>query len=207
MRDQRSAVSGRFLLFARLPRALSLLLLLCLTPACGYHFSGISTLPQGVQKVSFAEVENQTLEVGVEKELQWALEREFRNHSRITVADNAEGIINVTLHRLDLRPLSFDSKDEVLEYQLMLQFDVSLTHRDTGQRLWQANNIQVVEDYSAIPQVVVTTSPKFLQETLDPRDLPGLTDVQFSETQRRLATARLFKTAAREVYFRLGESF
>ena len=147
------------------------------------------------------------LEVGVEKELQWALETEFRNHSGIAVADNAEGIINVTLHRLDLRPLSFDNKDEVLEYQLMLQFDVSLTHRDTGQTLWQANNIQVVEDYNAIPQVVVTTSPQFLQGTLNPRDLPGLTDIQFSETQRRLATARLFQTAAREVYFRLGENF
>lgn len=207
MSEQRAAIGGQFPVFARLPRALSGLLLFCLVPACGYHFSGISTLPQGVQRVSFAEVENQTFEVGVEKELQWALEREFRNHSGIAVADNAEGIINVTLHRLDLRPLSFDRKDQVLEYQLVLQFDASLTHRDTGQTLWQANNIQVVEDYSAIPQVVVTTSPKFLQGTLNPGDLPGLTDVQFSETQRRLATARLFKTAAREVYFHLGENF
>ncbi len=157
--------------------------------------------------MSFAEVDNQTLEVGVEKELQWALEREFRNHSGIAVAENAEGIINVTLHRLDLRPLSFDSKDQVLEYELMLQFDIKLTHRDTGQTLWQTSNIQVVEDYGAIPQVVVTTSPKFLQGTLNPGDLPGLTDIQFSETQRRLATARLFETAAREVYFRLGENF
>jgi len=193
---------------AHLARALwLLLLLLCLSSACGYHFSGLSTLPQGVQKVSFAEVENQTLEVGVEKELQWALEREFRNHTGIAVADNAEGIVNVTLHRLDLRPISFDNKDEVLEYELVLQFDASLTHRDTGQTLWQANNIQVIEDYAAIPQAVVTTSPKFLQGTLNPQDLPGLTDIQFSETQRRLATARLFKTAAREVYFRLGENF
>jgi outer membrane lipopolysaccharide assembly protein LptE/RlpB len=207
MSDQQSATSGQFLEFARLPRALFVLLLLFLIPACGYHFSGADNLPQGIKRVSFAEVENQTLEVGIEKELQWALEREFRNHSGIPVAENAEGIINVTLHRLDLRPLSFDNKDEVLEYQLMLQFDISLTHRDTGQTLWQANNIQVIEDYAAIPQVVVTTSPKFLQGTLNPGDLPGLTDIQFSETERRLATARLFETAAREVYFRLGENF
>ena len=207
MSPQPSTLSPQLLVVAHLARALWLLLLLCLSSACGYHFSGLSTLPQGVQKVSFAEVENQTLEVGVEKELQWALEREFRNHTGIAVADNAEGIVNVTLHRLDLRPISFDNKDEVLEYELVLQFDASLTHRDTGQTLWQANNIQVIEDYAAIPQAVVTTSPKFLQGTLNPQDLPGLTDIQFSETQRRLATARLFKTAAREVYFRLGENF
>jgi len=200
---QRSTAGSQPSVFARL-RAV---LLLCLIPACGYHFSGMHNLPPGIQTVSFSPVDNQTLEVGAEKELQWALEREFRNHSGVTVAENGDGIINVTLRRLDLRPLSFDSKDVVLEYQLMMQFDVSLTQRDTGQTLWQAPNVQVVEDYSAIPQVTVTTSPQFLQGTLDPKDLPGLTDVQFSETQRSLATARLFETAAREVYFRLGENF
>jgi hypothetical protein len=157
--------------------------------------------------VSFAECENETLEVGVEKGLQWALEREFRTRGGILVAEDGEGVVNVTLRRLDLRPLSFDQKDQVLEYEAALVFDVSLTHRDTGQTLWQANNLRVTEDYSAVPQVVVTTSPKFLQGTLNPEDLSGLTDIQFSETQRSLAVERLFAVAAREVYLRLGENF
>ncbi|MBI3301762.1 MAG: hypothetical protein HYZ72_06755 [Deltaproteobacteria bacterium] len=178
-----------------------------LSSSCGYHLAGARALPQGIQRVSFAEFDNETLEVGAEKELQWALEREFRNHGGITVAENAEGIVNVTLHRLDLRPLSFDRKDEVLEYEVAVVFDVSLTHRDTGQVLWQANGLRVTEDYSAIPQVVVTTSPKFLQGTLNPENLRGFTDIQFSETQRGLAVKRLFTAAAREVYFRLGENF
>jgi outer membrane lipopolysaccharide assembly protein LptE/RlpB len=207
MSYQLSAISSQPFAQGFLPRALLLLLFACLTVSCGYHFSGAVSLPQGIQRVSFAEFENETLEVGVEKELQWALEREFRNRGGVTVAENGEGIVNATLHRLDLRPLSFDRKDQVLEYELMLVFDVNLTHRDTGQVLWQASNIQVVEDYSAIPQVVVTSSPEFWLGSLNPEDLPGLTDVQFSETQRRLATARLFETAAREVYFRLGENF
>ena len=113
----------------------------------------------------------------------------------------------MTLQQLDLHPLSFDNKDQVLEYELVMQFGVRLTHRDTGQTLWHADNILVTEDYAAIPQVVVTTSPKFLQGTLNSGDLSGLTDIQFSETQRHLATKRLFETAAREVYFRLGENF
>lgn len=174
---------------------------------CGYHFSGAKNLPQGIQRVSFAEFNNDTLSVGAERELQWALEREFRIHGGITIVENGEGIITGTLHQLDLRPLSFDNKDQVLEYQLVMVFDVNLTQRDTGQVLWRADNIQVVEDYSATPQVEVTTSPKFLQGTLNPGDLEGFTDIQFSETQRQLATIRLLKTAAREVYFRLGEDF
>jgi outer membrane lipopolysaccharide assembly protein LptE/RlpB len=192
--------------FRRL-RIFSLLLLACLPSACGYHFSGAQLLPQGIQRVSFAEFTNETLEVGVEKELQWALEREFRSRGGVTVADDGEGVVNVTLRQLDLRPFSLDRRDQVLEYEIAMVFDVNLVHRESGQVLWQANNLRVTEDYSAIPQVVVTTSPEFLRGNLNPEDLGGLTDIQFSEAQRRLAVERLFATAAREVYFRLGENF
>jgi outer membrane lipopolysaccharide assembly protein LptE/RlpB len=190
-----------------LPFALCLLPFALLSSGCGYHLATGGALPQGIQSVSFAEFNNDTLEVGAEKEFQWALEREFRNHGGIVVAENGEGIVSATLHRLDLRPLSFDQKDQVLEYEVAMVFDVSLTHRDTGQVLWQANNLQMTQDYSAIPQVVVTASPEFWQGTLNPEDLSGLTDIQFSETQRRQAVKRLFAAAAREVYFRLGENF
>ena len=189
------------------------LLAFCLLPfallfvGCGYQFSGTGSLPQGIQRVKFAEIENETLEVGTEKELQWALEREFHNHGGITVAEEGEGVLNVTMRQIDLRPLSVDSKDQVLEYQVVLLLDANLTHRDTGQILWQANNLRVTTNYSAVPQVVVTTSPEFLQGTLNPEDLPGLTDIQFSESQRRLAVERLFADAAREVYFRMRENF
>ena len=134
-------------------------------------------------------------------------EREFRNHGGITIAKQGEGIVNVTPNTIHFRPLAFDRRDQVLEYEAALAFDISLTHRDTGDVLWQENNIRIAEDYSAIPQVVVTTSPEFLQGRLDPKDLPGLTDIQFAETQRRLALERLFKEAAREAYFRIGENF
>ena len=175
--------------------------------ACGYQFSGTTSLPQGIQSVSFADFGNYTLEAGVEKELQWAIEREFRTHGNIQVTEAGEGMVHVTLQRLNLRPYSFDRRAQVLEYELALVLNIQLTHRASGQVVWQADNLQVTEYYSAIPQVMVTTSPEFLQGTLDPEDLPGLTDTQFSETQRRLAVERLFATAAREVYFRLGENF
>jgi outer membrane lipopolysaccharide assembly protein LptE/RlpB len=174
---------------------------------CGYHFSGGGTLPQGVQKITLAEIDNETLEVGTEKQLQWALEEEFRKRGSSIVDEGGEGILNVTMRQLDLRPLSFDSRDQVLEYQLILLLDVQLTHRETGKLLWQANNMRVATDYEAIPQVVVTTSPQFLEGHLNAEDLPGLTDIQFSETQRRAAVEHLFTAAAREVYLRLSEDF
>ena len=179
----------------------------CLWSGCGYHFAGVASLPQGIQSVSFAEFSNYTLEAGVEKELQWAIEREFRTYRNIRVTDTGEGVVSAQLQRLDLRPFSFDRRDQVLEYELVLALDIQLTDRASGKVVWQANNLRVTEYYSAIPQVLVTTSPEFQQGTLDPGDLPGLTDVQFSETQRSLAVGRLFAAAAREVYFRLGDNF
>jgi outer membrane lipopolysaccharide assembly protein LptE/RlpB len=189
-----------FLVFCLLPFAL-------FASSCGYHLAGAGNLPQGIQRVSFAEFENETLEVGVEKEFQWALEREFRNHGGLTIAEDGEGIVSVTLRRLDQRPLSFDKKDQVLEYEVAMTFDVNLTHRESGQTVWQANGLRVSYDYSAIPPVVVTTSPEFLRGTLNSEDLRGLTDIQFSEAQHRIALERLFASAAREVYFRLGDNF
>lgn len=190
-----------------LPFAFCLLLFALFSSSCGYHLAGAGNLPQGVQRVSFAEFENETLEVGAEKEFQWALEREFRNHGGITITEDGEGFLSVNLRSLDLRPLSFDRRDQVLEYEVAMTFDVQLTHRESGQMLWQANGLRVAYDYSAIPQVVVTTSPEFLRGTLNSEDLRGLTDIQFSETQRRIALERLFASAAREVYFRLGDNF
>ncbi|MBI3246964.1 MAG: hypothetical protein HYZ50_10725 [Deltaproteobacteria bacterium] len=154
-----------------------------------------------------AEIDNETLASGAEKEFQWAIEREFRNHGSITVADDGEGVLNIVLHRLDLRPLSFDSRDQVLEYEVSVVFDARLTARDSGQILWHANGMRVTSDYSAIPQVTVTSSPEFQRGTLNPEDLGGFTDIQFSETQRRAATSHLFSIAAREVYSRLGDDF
>jgi hypothetical protein len=55
--------------------------------------------------------------------------------------------------------------------------------------------------------VVVPSSPEFQQGTLNPEDLRGLTDIQFSETQKQTAMERLFTAAAREVVVRLSENF
>ena len=79
-----------------------------LSVGCGYQFSGGGTLPQGVQKISLAEIDNQTLEVGTEKQLQWALEQEFRKRGDAIVDEGGEGVLNVTMRQIDLSPLSFD---------------------------------------------------------------------------------------------------
>ena len=185
----------------------SLLGVKALLVGCGYRIAGVPSLPQGITTISFAEFENHTLEPGIEKELQWAFEREFRTYGGLQVSNHGEGIVRVSLNDIYFRARTFDRRDQVLEYEAALAFDMQLTDRDSGKVLWQAENIRVVEDSSSVPQVAVTTSPDFLQGTLDPQDLSGFTDIQFSETQRRISMERLVREAAQEAYFRLGENF
>ncbi len=185
----------------------SLLGLKALAVGCGYRVAGLPSLPQGVTTISFAEFENHTPEAGIEKELQWAFEREFRTYGGLEVSDRGEGILRVSLNDISFRARTFDRRDQVLEYEAALVFDIQLTHRDSGEVLWQADNIRVVEDSSSVPQVAVTTSPDFLQGALDPQDLPGFTDIQFSEAQRQISLERLVREAAQTAYFRLGENF
>lgn len=175
--------------------------------ACGYRFAGRTTLPEGIRSVGFAAFANHTPETGREKELQWAFEREFRTRGGIRVSEAGRGVVSATLRLLESRPASRDRRSQALEHELVLELDVRLTERGSDKVLWQANGIRVTEYYSAVPQVLVTTSPEFLQGRLDAGDIAGFTDVQFSETQRRLARERLFAAAAREVVLRLGDDF
>ena len=178
-----------------------------LSSACGYRFAGRTTLPEGIRSVGFAAFANHTPETGREKELQWAFEREFHTRGGIRVSEAGRGIVSATLRLLESRPASRDRRSQALEHELVLELDVRLTERGSDKVLWQANGIRVTEYYSAVPQVLVTTSPEFLQGRLDAGDIAGFTDIQFSETQRRLARERLFAAAAREVVLRLGDDF
>ena len=199
MKQQKNGFIGGVLLL--------LLAVMLIGQSCGYHFPGTAELPGGIKSVSFGDFANYTLRPGIEKELEWAIEDEFRTRGLVRVTDVGDGVVSVALNELDVSPRSFDRRDQVLEYQLTLLLAVQLRERSTDKILWQASNLRITQYYSAIPQVLVTTSPQFLKGTLDPSDLPDLTDVQFSETQRTQALARLFAAAAREIYFRLGDNF
>ncbi len=176
-----------------------LLLFAFLSSSCGYHFASYGKLPENIQRVSFAEVENETLQVGLEKDLQMAMEREFHRRG-VAIADDGEGIVSVVLRGFTVRPVSFSGKDQELEYVVLMTINVVLTLRDSGKVVWKSGNLRLSSESSAIPQVGVTTSPEFQRGTLDAKDLREFTNIQYSETQKRIAIENLFATAARSVY-------
>ncbi|MEA2626511.1 MAG: hypothetical protein QOD06_2556 [Candidatus Binatota bacterium] len=177
---------------------------------CGYHFAGMeSRLPAEVRTVALGPIANDTREVGLEKILIEALEDEITGRGRLDVvpAGRGDAVLSGKIRSYDTRPVSFTRRDEALQYQLSVIVDLELRKRDDGKVLWKTRGLREIEDYSAVPGVVVTQSSQFQQQTLNARDLGGFTDIQLSEGQRREANERMVEDMSREIYNQMMEDF
>ncbi|MEO6027776.1 MAG: LPS assembly lipoprotein LptE, partial [Candidatus Binatia bacterium] len=152
---------------------------------------------------------NETREIGVEKRLAMAIEREFviRGPLKVAKVDESDLQLTGTVKSAEDRPVAFNRDDEVLIYQTVLALDLELRRRDTGKLVWQVHGMRVADDYESVASVVVTTSSDFRSSTLNPEDLGGFTDVQLAETRRRETLERMIGNLAHDVYDQIMEDF
>ncbi len=177
---------------------------------CGYHFAGGSrTFDAGVHTIGVRTFANETREIGVEKRLAMAIEREFviRGPLRVSKAEEGDLQLTGTVRAAEDRPVAFNRDDEVLIYQTVLALDLELRRRDTGTLVWQVKGMRVADDYESVASVVVTTSSDFRSSPLNSEDLGGFTDVQLAESRRRQALERIVANLARDVYDQIMEDF
>lgn len=192
-------------------RATTLLGLLLTLPGCGYHFSGggRSFAPE-LHTMSVALLANETREIGIEKRIAFAIEREFGMRGPLRIAAAAtEGdlVLSGTVRDAEDRPVAFNRKDEVLVYQSTLALDLELRRRDTGELLWQVHGLRGTSDYETIASVIVTTSSDFRSSTLNAEDLGGFTEIQLAESRRRHAIQQIIANLARDVYEQIMDDF
>ncbi len=178
---------------------------------CGYHFSGGGrTFAPELRTIGVEALENDTREAGLEKRVALAIEREFamRGPFRIAAAPSAgDVVLSGTLRQAVDRPVAFNSKDEVLTYQTILDLDLELRRRDTGALLWQAKGLRQTGDFESVASVIVTTSSDFRSSTLNAEDLGAFTDIQLAESRRRQTIDRLLQSLAHDVYDQIMEDF
>ncbi|MCC6850507.1 MAG: hypothetical protein IT294_18625 [Deltaproteobacteria bacterium] len=177
---------------------------------CGYHFAGSGrTFDAGIRTIGVRPFANETREVGVEKRLAMAIEREFVLRGPLKVAKPDEGdlVLTGTVKAAEDRPVAFNRDDEVLIYQTILALDLDLRQRATGTLVWKVRGLRVADDYESIASVIVTTSSDFRKGTLNPEDLGGFTDVQLAEFRRRETMDRMIGNLARDVYDQIMEDF
>jgi hypothetical protein len=177
---------------------------------CGYQFAGTGNrLPPEVHTVSLGPIQNATREVGIEKQLLEALEDEVTAHGRLKVVPAGEGDAQMTgiVRYYVSRPVAFNSNDEALQYQASVAVDLDLRRRDNGKLLWKTVGQRETQDYSAVPDTVVTSSSQFQRSGVSTKAIPQFTDIQLSESTRREANERLIEQLAREVYNSMMEDF
>jgi len=177
---------------------------------CGYQLTGTSRIfDPGVRTIGVRTFANETREIGVEKRLSMAIEREFviRGPFKVTAAEEGDLLLTGTVRSAEDRPVAFNKDDEPLLYQTVLALDLELRRRDTGALIWQVHGLRVTDDYESVASVVVTTSSDFRSSTLNPEDLGGFTDIQLAETRRRETLERMIGTLAKDVYDQIMEDF
>ncbi|HVM95089.1 MAG TPA: LPS assembly lipoprotein LptE [Candidatus Acidoferrales bacterium] len=216
--------ASRLSLVARRPsRFISLVLAATILSGCGYHLAGeASGLPPDVQSISIGPIENHSREHGLEKSLQFALEREVHTRRQWRLEPEPSGgdaILTGRIRRVQIRPVAFNADDQATEYDIVMTLDLALKRRDDGKVLWHISGWREESEYATSAGVVVTSSSEFQQQTLDRANLedpqlspqfasnPQSTSIQLAETDRGTALDRLLKQTARDVYNLMVENF
>ncbi len=191
-------------------QAIVILLLALSLSACGYQFAGaVTRLPPEIRTISLGPIQNMTREVGLEKALIEAIEDEVSSRGRLEVVPVGQGDVALAgvIRAYTTRPVAFSGRDEALQYQASVIVDLELRSRDSGKVFWRARGLREVQDYGAVPGVVVTSSSQFQKSAIKPTDLGRFTDIQLSEGQKREADERLLETLGRDIYNQMMEDF
>ena len=131
--------------------------LLVLLPAllgCGYALVGRGTnIPDAVQRVFLAPLENATRRSEVEQILTRALSEELVTRRRFTVvneAGQADAVLQGKVLGFDATPLTFDEQGRATEYQITIL--ASMSFKDSADKvLWQNDRYVYKESYPVDP--------------------------------------------------------
>jgi hypothetical protein len=102
---------------------------------------------------------------------------------------------------------SVNREDEVLQYESVLNLDVTLRRREPDEILWRGQGIRLSDVHGGSRAAVVITSSDFRAGTLNASDVRRMTDVQLTEFERKEMRDRLMERFAKELHQRIMEMF
>jgi outer membrane lipopolysaccharide assembly protein LptE/RlpB len=126
------------------------LIILFFLSGCGYHFAGsYGSLPQNIKNLYIENVQNQTIEPGIDIEMERALSNELNLDKRIRLKkkDEAEGILNVSLTEYKTNAIAFNKKGIATRFRSLLCAQVELSNREG--KILRKRKLSVFEDYEA----------------------------------------------------------
>lgn len=104
---------------------------------CGY--STQSSLDQRYQTIHISPFYDTSREYGLQAPLTNALVRKFIHDSRLQVVDagRADLLLEGVIMNMEHRGLTFDQRDEVTQFMLVITAGARLTDQQTGEVLWE----------------------------------------------------------------------
>lgn len=112
-------------------------LLLCFCTGCGYTTQ--SSLDQKFQSIHVSPFFDAGKEYDLQAPLTNAVTRKFINDSRLQVVgrDAADLLLEGVILDYKMKGLTFDERDEVTQYMLVITAGVRLTDQHSGEVLWE----------------------------------------------------------------------
>jgi len=178
-------MSREFILCLNRRQTWVIFLLLLISSACGYRFSGKENLPSGVERIFVTVFENRTMETGVEILFTDDIIQELIRNRKDSLANSrtgADAILSGSVESIRIRTISREGTHTPLERRVWATISLKLTGSD-GRVIWKKNGISESETYDVMP---------LKQET---------------ERNRLDALSALSKRIAERVYFRLTDDF
>jgi len=178
---------------------------------CGYGFpSRGAHIPAAARTIAVQPFQNRTDRIGVEVALRTALEDVIRERGALRVAAEGHGDLTLTGEIRAFRftrPVASSRSDRGIIYATSIVVNARLGRRD-GSIAWRGDGLVELSDVAVTPGVVIPTSPRFQQGTLNARDVTELTDIQLAEYRLTGEVLRdLVDSMARSIYSQMMEGF
>jgi len=129
----------------------SLLLVVLVTPGCGYALAGRgSFLPEYISVVGIPQLVNNTQFFQVEQILTEKIRTEFIGRGRYTVVPDPEGadaVVTGTVTSINVQPIGFTEQQLASRYQFTLTMNVQFLDARTNLVLWANSALTFREEY------------------------------------------------------------
>jgi len=190
---------------------IGLLLATIAVAGCGYHFEAEgSGLPPQAKTIYVERFSNRTRVTGLNDQFMRYIKDEIDDRKRLEIVDSASQAdltLSGRINYAESEPVAFNTASEPTLYANTITADAQLIDNHTHKVVWASSGISGSQQYAAVSQSLVTTSPYFLQQNLRSQDIAQMTNIQVQQTQEASSQDLVMQQLAQNLYASMSEGF
>jgi hypothetical protein len=192
-------------------RIAGLVLIGAVASGCGYHFEAEGTgLPPQAKTIYVETFSNRTRVTGLNDQFMRYLKDEIDDRKRLEIVDSASQAdltLSGRINYAESEPVAFNTASEPTLYASTVTADAQLVDNHSHKVVWASNGISGSQQYAAVSQSLVTTSPYFLQQNLRSQDIAQMTNIQVQQSQEAASQDLIMQQLAQNLYDSMSEGF